>query len=86
MRPKDNFLVHAEYTADESGELNGAPYRQALYSVTMAGSYMPNVQVDQSRSQALMYAGAGILTLGGSAYAYRRRRIKPFKEVRFDEH
>jgi len=84
MRPKDNFLVHAEYTADESGELNGAPYRQAQYSVTMAGSYMPNVQVDQSRSQALMYASAGFLTLGGGAYAYRRR-IKPFKEVRFDE-
>ncbi|MDO9141024.1 MAG: hypothetical protein Q7U38_11945 [Methylobacter sp.] len=86
MRQKDNFLVHAEYTADESGQLNGAPYRQAQYSVTMTGSYMPNVQVDQSRSQALMYAGAGFLTLGGGAYAYRRRRIKPFKEVGFDEH
>lgn len=85
MRQKDNFLVHAEYTADESGEFNGATYRQAQYSVTMAGSYMPNVQVDQSRSQALMYASAGFLTLGGGAYAYRRRRIKPFKEVRFDE-
>ncbi|MGZ8907713.1 MAG: hypothetical protein ACXW1Z_25475 [Methylobacter sp.] len=86
MRQKDNFLVHAEYTADENGELNGAPYRQAVYSVTMTGSYMPNVQVDQSRSQALMYAGAGFLVLGGSAVLYRRRRIKPFKEVSFDEH
>jgi len=86
MRQKDNFLVHAEYTADENGDLNGAPYRQAVYSVTMTGSYMPNVQVDQSRPQALMYASAGFLVLGGSAVLYRRRRIKPFKEVSFDEH
>jgi hypothetical protein len=86
MRQKDNFLVHAEYTADENGELNGTPYRQAVYSATMTGSYMPNVQVDQSRSQALMYASAGFLVLGGSAVLYRRRRIKPFKEVGFDEH
>ncbi|MGZ5612892.1 MAG: hypothetical protein ACXWF8_18695 [Methylobacter sp.] len=86
MRQKDNFLVHAEYTVDENGELNGAPYRQAVYSVTMTGSYMPNVQVDQSRSQALMYASAGFLVLGGSAVLYRRRRVKPFKEVGFDEH
>ncbi len=51
----------------------------------MTGSYSPNIQVSQSKSMGLIYASAGFLTVGVGATVYRRRRIKPFKEVDFDE-
>lgn len=84
-RQQDTFLVHAEYTHDEAGEFDGQPYRQIAYSVSMTGSYSPNVHVDQSKSLGLVYASTGFLILGIGTTVYRRRRIKPFKEVGFDE-
>ena len=80
-----NFLVTAEYTAPETGVLDGKPYQQTTYSTSMTGSYTANITVAQSKQWALLYASGGILTLGIGATMYRRRRIKPFKEVSFDE-
>ena len=85
-RPMDNFLVTAEYRVPETGEFKGKAYQKAVYSISMTGSYTANHSVAQSKQQALMYASAGFLTLGVGATWYRRRRIKPFKEVSFDEH
>lgn len=84
-RHEDQFLVTAEYLADEAGQYQGQAYRRAAYSATMTGSYAPNIQVSQSKSLGLIYASAGFMTLGVGATVYRRRRIKPFKEVGFDE-
>lgn len=84
-RQQDSFLVSAEYLSDEAGAWEGQAYRQTHYSIAMTGSYAPNIQVSQSKSLGLIYASAGILTMGVGATVYRRRRIKPFKEVGFDE-
>jgi hypothetical protein len=85
VREMANFLVTAEYTAPETGVLDGKPYQQTTYSTSMTGSYTANITVAQSKQWALLYASGGILTLGIGATMYRRRRIKPFKEVNFDE-
>lgn len=85
MPPEDKFLVTVEYTVPEKGELDGKAYQQALYSITLTGSYSANKKVDESKQLALLYASGGFLTLGVGATLYRRRRIKPFKEVSFDE-
>jgi hypothetical protein len=79
-----NFLVTAEYTAPETGTLDGKPYQQVTYTTAMTGSYTFNTAVSQSKQWALLYASGGFLTLGVGATLYRRR-IKPFKEVSFDE-
>ncbi|MCX7069370.1 MAG: hypothetical protein NTW85_17010 [Methylococcales bacterium] len=85
MPLSDNFLLSVEYVVPEKGQLDGKPYQQAAYTVTMIGSYSPNAQGSSSRAQALAYSGAGFLTLGIGATLYRRRRLKPFREVGFDE-
>jgi hypothetical protein len=85
-RQMDYFLVTAEYTAPETGELEGKSYQQVIYTTSMTGSYTTSVTVSQSKQLALLYASGGFLTLGVGATMYRRRRLKPFKEVSFDEH
>lgn len=85
-RPRDSFLLNAEYTTDEAGEWHGQPYRQTVYTVTMPGTYEPNILVAQSKKWGLAYFSAGLLILGVGTFWYRRRRIKPFQEVAFDEH
>ncbi|MDD2759381.1 MAG: hypothetical protein PHH11_03685 [Methylomonas sp.] len=84
-RREDHFLVRVDYQTDEAGSYQGQAYDKIHYSAAMTGSYAPNVQVSQSKSLGLIYASAGFLTVGVGATAYRRRRIKPFKEVDFDE-
>lgn len=84
-REMSNFLVTAEYTAPETGTLDGKSYQQVTYSTAMTGSYTFNTSVSQSKQLALLYASGGFLTLGVGATMYRRRRIKPFKETSFDE-
>jgi hypothetical protein len=81
----DNFLLNVEYTVPETGELNGKPYKEALYTLSMAANYKPNTQGMKLKTQGLMYGSAGFLTLGVGTALYRRRRIKPFREVGFDE-
>ncbi|MBM4207485.1 MAG: DUF4198 domain-containing protein [Gammaproteobacteria bacterium] len=82
----DRFLVSATFSSPDVGELDGKPYRQVDYSVAMTGRYTVNIQAAKGTSEALMFSSAGFLTLGVSAALYRRRRIKPFKEISFDEH
>lgn len=84
-RSEDHFLVSVDYQTDEAGSHQGLAYNKTQYRTAMTGSYAPNVQVSQSKSLGLVYASAGILTLGVGATVYRRRRIKPFKDVVFDE-
>lgn len=85
MPPENKFLVTAEYSVPETGNLDGKAYQHAQYSVTLTGSYSANKTVSESKQWALLYASGGALTLGIAATVYRRRRIKPFKEVSFDE-
>lgn len=84
-RFKATYLVIAEANAAESGSFRDQPYTSVRYQATLSGSYHP------SPTDYLSYAwglGIGLLIVlfcGVAVYLYRRRRVKPFPEVRFDE-
>lgn len=84
-RFKATYLVIAEADAAESGSFKDQPYANVRYQATLSGNYMPSADDYMSYAWGL---GIGLLILlfcGVSVYLYRRRRIKPFQEVRFDE-
>lgn len=84
-RHRESFLVVAETEEPGTGVRAGQAYARVAYQATLSGTYAPSP--DDYKSYAW---GLG-LVLGVSAFAglgiylYRRRRLKPFKEVRFDE-
>lgn len=84
-RFKANYLVIAEVAAAEAGSHKDQPYASVRYQATLAGSYIPST--DDYRSYAWGF-GVGLLALlfsGVAIYRYRRRRVKPYQEVRFDD-
>ena len=84
-RFKANFLVIAEANAAEAGRYKDQPYGSVRYQATLAGSYYPSPEDYRSYAWGL---GVGLLiTLfcGVAVYLYRRRRVKPFQEVRLDD-
>lgn len=84
-RFKATYLLIAEADAAESGRYRDQPYGNVRYRATLAGSYYPSP--DDYRSYAWgLGIGLLLVLLGGTAvYLYRRRRVRPFREVRFDE-
>lgn len=84
-RTKETFVVVAETEAAEAGVQGGQPYAQAVYQATLSGRYTPSPYDYKSYAWGVGIA-VFVLAFGGLAvYLYRRRRIKPFKEVRFSE-
>lgn len=84
-RFKATYLVIAETEAAEAGRYKDQAYDSARYQATLAGSYYPAPEDYRSYAWGL---GIGLLALlsGGSAvYLYRRRRVKPFREVGLDD-
>lgn len=84
-RFKATYLVLADVSAAEAGQHQGLPYSMVRYQASLSGSYYPSP--DDYRSYAW---GLGLtvlfVVLGAVAiYVYRRKRVKSFKEVRFDE-
>lgn len=78
---KQTFLVTAEAQSG-AGTWQGQPFQTARLRTTLAGKYSPSPT--DYRSYAF---GLGICTgvatfLGTAIYLYRRRRVRPFKEVR----
>lgn len=84
-RFKATYLVLADVSAAEAGQHQGQPYSTVRYQASLSGSYYPSP--DDYRSYAW---GLGLTVLfsvlgGVAVYVYRRKRVKSFKEVRFDE-
>jgi hypothetical protein len=84
-RFKATYLVLADVSAAEAGQHQGQPYSMVRYQASLSGSYYPSP--DDYRSYAW---GLGLTVLfsvlgGVVIYVYRRKRVKSFKEVRFDE-
>lgn len=86
-RTKETFIVVAEAEAEaaEPGMLEGQPYARTVYQATLSGRYSPSPYDYKSYAWGLGIA-VFVLAFGGlGVYLYRRRRVKPFKEVRFSE-
>lgn len=84
-RFKATYLVIAEANAAEAGSHKDQPYTGVRYQATLAGSYYPSPDDYRSYAWGLGVGLLAVLFSGVAVYLYRRRRLKPFQEVRFDE-
>ena len=84
-RFKATYLVIAEANAAETGRFADQQYSTVRYQATLAGAYYPSPDDYRSYAWGLGIGFAFLLFCGTAVYLYRRRRVKPFQEVRFDE-
>ncbi|GEM_PF-299135 len=84
-RYKNEFLLTASYERDMHGDINGTKYEKIRYSATYPSLYHPNNSQYRSYSYGLSAAIVTIIVSGFAIYWYRARRVKPFKEVSFNE-
>jgi len=84
-RFKASYLIIAEANAAEKGVFKDQPYSTVRYQATLAGNYYPSPDDYRSYAWGLGIGLLIVLFCGTAVYLYRRRRLKPFQEVRFDE-
>jgi len=84
-RRSEQFLVTVQYKQAVAGNYKGQAYTSTVYTSTFPGVFTTPQSIYKSSAYALMIGSAGFLVLGVGTYMYRRRRIKPFKEVDLDE-
>jgi hypothetical protein len=84
-RFKASYLIIAEANAAEKGSFKDQPYSNVRYQATLAGNYYPSPDDYRSYAWGLGIGLVIMLFCGTAVYLYRRRRLKPFQEVRFDE-
>jgi hypothetical protein len=84
-RFKATYLVIAEANAAESGSHKDQSYASVRYQATLSGSYYPSPDDYRSYAWGLGVGLLAVLFSGVAIYLYRRRRLKPFQEVRFNE-
>jgi len=84
-RRSEQFLVSVYYKDNSAGEYMGQAYTSSVYTSTFPGIFTMPQDIYKSSAYALALGVAGFLLLGIGTYMYRRRRIKPFKEVDLDE-
>jgi hypothetical protein len=84
-RFKASYLIIAEANAAEKGTFKDQPYSSVRYQATLAGSYYPSPDDYRSYAWGLGIGLLIVLFCGSAVYLYRRRRVKPFQEVRFDD-
>jgi hypothetical protein len=82
---KSTFVVVAETEQNESGSYGGQTYRKARYQATLSGRYALSPYDYKSYAWGLGVSLFVIVFGGLAIYLYRRRRVKPFREVRFHE-
>jgi hypothetical protein len=79
------YLVEAEYRRKEPGRLDGRDYDHTVYCASFVGSYFPSRRDYASYGYGLMIGLFMLVFSGLAVYLYRRRRIRPYREVCFDE-
>lgn len=84
-RKTGSFLVLAEVERPNAGALDGKPYATTRYRTSMAGRYYPATYDYQSYAWGLGVVLFAVALGALSVWIYRRNRVKPFKETRFDE-
>ena len=84
-RNRSTFVVVAENPAPGAGSDPARPSTNASNQATLSDSYSPSPEDYSSYAWGLAI-GLLVAAFGGtSVYLYRRRRVKPFKEVAFHE-
>jgi hypothetical protein len=81
----DTFLTVAELDQGEFGVLDGKKYTSTHYVATLPGKYRPSPYDYRSYAWGLGIALFVIVFGGLAIYLYRRRRLKPYQEVRIDD-
>jgi hypothetical protein len=84
-RHRQEFLAVAVMRSDEIGSYQGKDYSSVDYVATLPGHYYPSSRDYESYGYGLSFGLFGLTFSGLSIYLYRRRRIRPYKEVRFDD-
>ncbi|MEJ2529471.1 MAG: hypothetical protein P8Z39_05180 [Gammaproteobacteria bacterium] len=79
------YLLATELALPESGELDGKDYSQTLVKASYAGNYYPSPRDYESYGYGLALGVAALFLSGVGIYFFRRRRSRPYREVRFDE-
>ena len=84
-RFKATYLLIAEATVAEAGRHKDQPYGSVRYQATLAGSYYPSPDDYRSHAWGLGISLLIVILCGIAVYLYRRRRTRPFREVRLDD-
>lgn len=84
-RHRENYLVTASFNTPEAGDYQGNAYTGSRYTATLSGAYYPGMKDYESYSDGLMLGSLGLVFTGTGVWAWRRRRVKPYKEVMFDD-
>lgn len=84
-RHRDDFVVTASFTEQGVGSVGEVPYGVTRYTTTYPGAFYPEPEGYKSYAYALLFGTGALLLTWTFVYLYRRRREKPFEEVRFDE-
>lgn len=84
-RHRETFVVSASFSVDQAGDWQGSAYRNVRYTTTLAGAYYPSIEDYESYAWGLGIAFVALLFSGTAIYLYRRRRVRPYREVSFDE-
>jgi hypothetical protein len=84
-RHRQEFLAVATLQSDETGRYQNKAYSGTSYIATLPGHYYPSSRDYESYGYGLSFGLFGLTFSGLSIYLYRRRRIRPYKEVRFDD-
>ena len=84
-RTKESYVLVADREVTEAGVFQGEAYGTIHYQATLSGKYAPSPYDYKSYAYGLGIA-VFVLAFGGlGVYLYRRRRVKPFQEIRFSE-
>lgn len=82
---KQTYLMSADLHVPNKVVADGVIYGSAHYNSTLAGSYYPSPHDYRSYAWGLGISLFVIVFGGVAIYLYRRRRLKPYKEVRVDD-
>ena len=84
-RHRETYLVSASFATPEAGEYQGGKYASIRFTASLSGAYYPGIADYESYSDGLLVGVAGLIFTGTSVWWFRRRRVKPYKEVQFDD-
>ena len=84
-RIRETFVVVADRGWAENGAADGEKYAMVRHQATLSGRYSLSPRDYTSYAYGLGITIFVVTFSGLAIYLYRRRRIRPFREIRFDE-